>query len=359
MLESALDCIVCMDHAGKIIEFNPVAEETFGYTRSDAIGKLMADLIIPPSLREAHRVGLARYLATGAGPVLGKRIEITAMRANGKEFPVELMIVPIPSAIPPRFIGFIRDITERKQAIETEMRARELAGANAELSLFASLASHDLKEPLRTVQSFLALLAKRYQGKLDADADDFIGYAVDGATRMGELIEGLRVYSRIGTHAEAFAPTDCNSVIEKTLDNLRVIITETGAIVTYDPLPTVSADGVQMISLFQNLIANAVKFTKASPPKIHIWADKMTDPDSIQCVAWHFSIKDNGIGIDPKYFDKIFAVFQRLHGKKYPGTGLGLSLCRKIVERHGGRIWVVSREGEGSTFHFTIPILPT
>ena len=236
-------------------------------------------------------------------------------------------------------------------SLELEERRRaeqELARSNAELQQFAYVASHDLQEPLRMVASFTQLLAKRYQGKLDADADEFIGFAVDGATRMQRLLNDLLVFSRVGTRRKPFDAIDCDSVLSDALANLKPAIEESGAVITHEPLPIVRGDEVQLIQLFQNLIANAVKFHGQEPLQVHISA-KLKDGD------WVFAVRDSGIGIAPEQQERIFLIFQRLHHRsEYPGTGIGLALCRRIVERHGGRIWVESEVGKGATFYFTI-----
>ncbi len=252
---------------------------------------------------------------------------------------------------PSRMVGINVDITERKQAEkELALRAEELARSNADLQQFAYVASHDLQEPLRMVASYTQLLGKRYRGKLDADADDFIAFAVDGAHRMQVLINDLLAYSRVGTRGEEFTSTDCESVLESVLFNLKAAIAEAHAVIHHDPLPTISVDQTQLGQVFQNLIGNALKFHGPEPVRIHV---------SVQQEAgeWRFSVRDNGIGIEPHDAERIFEIFQRLHaGHEYPGTGIGLAITKKIVERHGGRIWVVSEFGKGSTFSFTIPI---
>ena len=227
---------------------------------------------------------------------------------------------------------------------------RELQRSNAELEQFAYVASHDLQEPLRMVTSYLQLLERRYKANLDQDASDFIAFAVDGAARMQTLIQDLLTYSRVGTRGASFEPTDCPSVLEQVLQNLEVAIAESDTEVSSGPLPSLSADASQLAQLLQNLIGNAIKFRGDSPPRVRVDATRR-DGD------WLFSVQDNGIGIDPQYSDRIFQVFQRLHGiGQYPGTGIGLAVCKKIVERHHGNIWVESQPDAGATFFFTIPV---
>lgn len=247
-------------------------------------------------------------------------------------------------------IGIDDARTRAEEALRTA--ARDLKRSNQELEQFAYIASHDLQEPLRMVTSYLQLLEKRYSGRLGEDADEFIRYAVGGAVHMKALISGLLEYSRLGRGTTLFARVDSGVALDRALSNLTVAIVESGADVTRDPLPIVRADEQQLVQLFQNMVGNAVKFRSAAPPRIHVAARRAGG-------EWLFSIQDNGIGIEPRFAERVFVIFQRLHGgDKYPGTGIGLALCRKIVEQHGGRIWVESQPGRGSTFFFTIPATP-
>ncbi|MCS6290730.1 MAG: hypothetical protein H8K10_17370 [Nitrospira sp.] len=238
------------------------------------------------------------------------------------------------------------ELVEARQKLEESVA--ELGRSNADLQQFAYVASHDLQEPLRMVSSYTQLLARRYKGKLDADADEFIAFAVDGANRMQRLIQDLLAYSRVNTGGRQFEPTAMETVLQAALDNLTNAVKESQAFITHDPLPAVMGDDKQLVQLFQNLLSNAVKFGGAQPPRIHISA-KQADGE------WLFSVRDHGIGIDPQYADRIFVIFQRLHTREeYPGTGIGLAICKKIVERHGGRMWVESELGKGATFYFTM-----
>lgn len=247
-------------------------------------------------------------------------------------------------------LAILRDITERKHG-EDDLKklADELKRSNADLQQFAYAASHDLQEPLRVIAGFVRLLEKNYKGKLDEKADGFINYTLDGVKRMQLLINDLLEYSKVGTKGLNMRPTDCFVALDKAICDLGAAIEETDATITYDELPIVVVDISQMSSLFQNLIGNAIKFHGSEPLRVHVSAKRGKG-------EWVFSVHDNGIGIDPEQAERIFVVFQRLHTRKeYPGTGIGLSICKRIVERHGGRIWVESEQGKGSTFYFTIP----
>ena len=348
--EKALDAFIEMDSDGLITDWNAQAESTFGWSRSETIGQTLSQMIIPDRYREAHNNGLRMFLATGQGPVLNKRIEITALHRDGTEFPIELAVSAIRWGERRLFSAFVRDVTDQKRAQqELGRKVEELARSNAELEQFAYVASHDLQEPLRMVASYTQLLAQRYKGKLDADADEFIGFAVGGATRMQQLIQDLLSYSRVTSKGQSFQLIDSKAACDNALKNLQRSINDSNAVVRVGPLPTVLADARQLTQLFQNLIGNAVKYRNERTPEIHVAAVPKVD-------QWVFSVRDNGIGIAPQHSERIFQMFQRLHTtNEYPGTGIGLAICRKIVERHGGNIWVEAQPGRGSTFVFTIP----
>jgi len=240
--------------------------------------------------------------------------------------------------------------TINKMLESLEVNAAKLKKSNEELEQFAYVVSHDLKEPVRMIKSYMELLKKRYGSKLDSDANDFIDFAVDGAERMQKLIEDLLAYSRVDRKGKPFKLVDCNKILEKALKNLELAIKETNAIVRNSKLPEVMGDETQLLQLFQNLISNAIKFRDTRKPEIKITAEKKEN-------EWVFCFEDNGIGIQPENFNRIFMIFQRLHtAKEYPGTGIGLAICKKIVERHGGIMWVESEPGKGSRFYFTIPV---
>ena len=253
------------------------------------------------------------------------------------------------------------DVTARKLAEEAlEKAAAELTRSNKELEQFAYVASHDLQEPLRMITSYTQLIARRYKEQLDDDAKEYMHFAVDGAMRMQKLIQGLLEYSRIGTRGKQFEQVDCNQILDDVKANLKMSINEAVAVVTHDTLPSLMGDPVQLTQLLQNLVGNALKFRGPAALEVHVSARRQIRPDAAALAAtaheWLFSVRDNGIGIEPQYFERIFVIFQRLHTQEqYPGTGIGLAICRKIVERHGGRIWLESKPAQGTTFYFALP----
>jgi PAS domain S-box-containing protein len=333
---------------GRFIRVNRSLCEIFGYSEKELLSKSVKDISHPED-RDVTDAGRARIRA---GEIESARFEKRYIRKDGAVVWVDLAVALVRDVfgVPQYEVAIFDDITERKSAEAALRQAHEeLKRSNAELEQFAYVASHDLQEPLRMVASYTQLLGRRYEAKLDSDAREFMAYIVDGATRMKQLIEDLLAYSRVGTKSQDFKPVSSEAALRRALYNLRAAIEEAGAVVTHDTMPTVHADEVQLGQLFQNLIGNALKFRSASVPRIHIGVTEAPG-------EWSFEVRDNGIGIEPQYFERIFMVFQRLHNKgEYPGTGIGLAICKKVVERHGGRIWVESRPGEGSSFHFTLP----
>jgi PAS domain S-box-containing protein len=349
LLEAAPDAMVMVNAVGEIALVNRQAERQFGYGRDELIGQDVT-VIIPDGLngRLTARLGRRGDEVAGDGETFG--IELSGRRKGGGRFPIDVQLGPLHGAEGMLVAAAIRDITARKLAEEQlSQKILELNRSNAELDKFAAVASHDLQEPLRMVASYTQLLARRYKGRLDSDADEFIAFAVDGANRMQHLIQDMLAYSRIGTPGTKLRPVSAEAALAQALMSLRGAIEQSGALVTHDRLPIVLGEQAQLAQLFQNLLSNAIKYQRATEPRIQVSATR-TDAG-----LWLFSVKDNGIGIDPRYFDRIFGIFQRLHKREeFAGTGMGLAICKKIVEGHGGRISVSSRPGEGSTFSFTL-----
>jgi PAS domain S-box-containing protein len=355
IIESIADGVVVADCSGKFLLFNTAAKRCLGIGAtntgpdqwSERYGTYLPDAVTPyPS----HDLPLARALR-------GEIVDSSEVFIRNAAVPDGRLVGM--SGGPLRDEGgalrggvvVFHDITERKKSEEHLVKTvAELKRSNDELQQFAYVASHDLQEPLRMVASYTQLLAERYKGRLDSDADEFIAYAVDGSNRMQVLIQDLLAYSRAGTNGKALRKISSDNALTEALANLRATIQESGAVVTHDSLPLITTDGTQLAQIFQNLIGNAIKYRSAAVPNVHISAVRNGGNE------WIFSVRDNGLGIDPQYFDRIFVLFQRLHGQaEFKGTGIGLAICKKMLERLGGRIWVESQPGKGSTFHFALP----
>jgi PAS domain S-box-containing protein len=338
----ALDLLGTVSPDGRLTDLNPAWRHTLGYNHDELRGRPLVDIVHPDDLDATTRA-----LQRISQDSMTVRFENRCRHKDGSYRWLAWVVVASPQD--QLLYAAARDITERRLTEDTlRQQAEELARSNKELEQFAYVASHDLQEPLRIVSSYVQLLARRYQGKLDQEADEFIAFAVEGANRMKILINDLLAFSRVGTRGRELAPVAMDDVFDRVVSNLQLAIEESGATVTHDPLPQVLADDVQTVQLLQNLIANAIKFRSQEPPRVHIGARRQGD-------RWLFFVRDNGIGIDPQYNERIFILFQRLHNRdEYPGTGIGLAICRKIVERHGGRIWLESEPGNGTTFYFTL-----
>lgn len=358
IIDSALDAIICIDIDSRIIEWNPRAELIFGWQKTEALGRTVTETIIPEAYRTMHEEGMKRFLRTGDGPVLNRFFEISALRRDGSAFPIEITIAPIIRKDDRFFCAFIRDITPRKKAEEElqqlnltlKEQAAALAASNIELEQFAFLASHDLQEPLRTISGFIAYLKERHREISGDKTEKALDMIFDSSERMRILIKDLLDYSRIGKNRQ-IKIVDCNIILRQVLTDLGKIIEDSGATISSDPLPILPGYPTELKLLFQNLISNSLKFSqKDTPPATRITVQQQKEG------FWEFSIQDNGIGIDETNHQKIFDIFKRLHPQSvYQGSGIGLAHCRKIVEVHGGKIWVESALGKGSTFHFTLP----
>ncbi|HYO74754.1 MAG TPA: PAS domain-containing protein [Archangium sp.] len=328
------------------VELGQMLVGTVGQSRQPL---LVNELLADPRLRSrtwAEVNGLVSFLGA---PLLVRSHLVGVLAVYGQTSLEEETLATLATVAD----AVAQGLERRRAEVSLQEHARELARSNEELQQFAYVASHDLQEPLRMVASYTQLLARRYKGKLDTDADEFISYAVDGVNRMQRLIQDLLAYSRVGTRGHEFKLLDSAQVLNKALANLKTLMEETGATLIQGKLPQVMADETQLTQLFQNLVGNALKFRGKTPPRVLVEAE-------LQGNEWRFTVEDNGIGIEPQYYERIFVIFQRLHGKEeYPGTGIGLAICKKIVERHGGRIGLDSQPGQGTTFWFTLPAVPT
>jgi signal transduction histidine kinase len=322
------------------------AEEFTDLVRENSYDVVLADYKLPnwkgmESVEALRREELDVPVIVVSG-VLGDLTAVECIKQGAADYVLKDHLARLPEKVR-RAMRDKRLREERKQALA------ELARSNQDLEQFAYVASHDLQEPLRMVATYTQLLEERYRGQLDADADKFIHYAVDGALRMQTLVQDLLAFSRVGRQGTDLQSTDCNGVVEMAVKNLQAAVDKSGAQVTHDHLPVVVADGSQLLQVFQNLIGNAIKFRGSEPPAIHVSARR-------RGMEWVFSVADNGIGIAPEHTEIIFAIFKRLHTRaEYPGSGIGLAICKKIIERQGGKIWVESQPGKGSTFKLTLP----
>lgn len=354
VLNASLDCIITLDTKGHILEFNPAAENTFGYTSDELVGREATQLFDSSENKTVPIDALQRYQQHGQKAEIGKRIEIKALRKDGTAFTAEMAAHPVPLEAGPMFTIFLRDITARRDAEEgQEKYAAELERSNRDLEQYVSIVSHDLTTPLRAITGFCQLLQIDHHAHFDKKAQECITFIVEGARRMRSLIDDLRSYSKVTTKKKPIECVDCQKIVQDSMNNLEFEIRESQAEIVADNLPEVMADKTQMVQLFQNLIGNAIKYRSERDLQIHVLAERVK-------YEWVFTIRDNGIGFNPDETDKIFEIFQRLHvdEEQYSGTGIGLAICKRIVERHQGRIWAQSVPREGSSFAFTLPVVP-
>jgi len=349
---NATPAALIMTNTKGVIELvNKSSYDLFGYGEQDTLLGNDIEMLIPDRFKQQHRQNRRSYHQSPVKRPMGKETELFALKKDGCEFPVEVGLNPIELEGETKVIASVIDITEQKKQIEILSNyAEQLKKSNSYLQEFAYVASHDLQEPLRMVSSYTQLLAQQYQDKLDEDANDFIKFAVDGAKRMQILIQDLLEFSRLSTQDIAKTSVDMNELFDAALANLTMVINESGTTVSKDELPGVSGDYGQLRQLLQNLIGNAVKYRHPDRDnRIHVSVQRCKD-------AWQFCVEDNGIGIQDEFYERIFEIFKRLHSSaQYSGTGIGLALCKRIVESHHGKLWVESENGQGSKFFFTLP----
>ena len=338
-----------LDPSGVLQQVNATLTAWLGYSREEILQISKSGHFLTPESTQLFEAVFTRFKERGRI----NELSLDMMRKDNSIVPILLTAEAIRDSSD-RYVscrGTIFDITERKKAEDHLLKTvGELKRSNDELQQFAYVASHDLQEPLRMVASYTQLIAKRYKGRLDPDADEFIAYAVDGSNRMQSLIQDLLAYSRAGANGKALHKISSENALQKAITNLGATIEESEAVITHDALPAITTNDGQLAQIFQNLLGNAIKYRGAEVPRVHVSATKNGGNE------WIFSVRDNGMGINPQYFERIFILFQRLHGReRYAGTGIGLAICKKILERLGGRIWVESQPEEGSTFYFALP----
>ena len=366
ILESSLDPIITINHKGVVTEFNRAAEQTFGHPREKVLGTKPSDVLFPPAVSAGQQDRIDRYLDVGEGSLLGRRVEVTAVRANGQTFDAEMAMTISREEGEPVMTFFVRDISRRKKAEQEQARyAAELERSNRELEQFAYVASHDLQEPLRKIRTFGDRLQMTCSDTLDAAANEYLQRMQSAAERMQLLIDGLLSLSRVTTQGRSFVPVDLEQIAREVVSDLEVQIEQVSGRIDIGHLPTIQGDPLQLRQLFQNLIVNGLKFHRIEEPPVvkiegkfvHRRQDRGARPSAAveQC---RIVVHDNGIGFDEQHQDRIFEVFQRLHPRDvFEGTGIGLALCRKIVERHGGQITARSTTGAGSVFEVLLPVI--
>ncbi len=353
IMDNSYDAFLSMDADWTITAWNIQAHETFGWTEKEAIGQNL-HLIFPKHLKKQSLRSIEQHFLNNNATNSKTARELLAIHKDGHDFPIEIGVFRIDDSQKPSYCAFLRDITQRTEYQEelerlVQERTKSLTQKNEELRQFAKIASHDLQEPLKAVQGFVQLLEETTNGSFDKDQKEFLGFIQDGTMRMQQLIKSVLIHSQIGNNTQDNYTTDCNLVVEEVMADLAPTIKETGTQFEVDWLPDINVEHGQMIQLLENLASNSIKYRSKEAPLIHFSAEESGD-------MWLFSVRDNGIGIDPDYKEKIFDMFSRLHGKtKYPGTGMGLAICKRIVTSHGGNIWVESKPGEGSIFLFTLP----
>jgi len=353
LLEAASQGILAISPGGEIVLVNRRMEELFGYSRDEMIGQRL-EMLLPERFRGSHIAHRGEFFRELRVRPMGVGLDLAGRRKDGAEFPVEIGLSYIETGRGVLAMGLVSDITERKRAADELAHAvEELRRSNAELEQFAYVASHDLQEPLRMITGYLNILQRRYSDRLDADGEEFIRYAVDGATRMKTMIREILGLSRVGTQAVNRLHVPGAEIVRCAMDNLTAAIGDSSAEIIVGPLPTLFVDPGLLVLAFQNLIGNAIKFRGSRTPLIRIGA-------AVQGRECILSVQDNGIGMNPEHLERIFRIFERLHtAEEYPGTGVGLAIAKKIVERHGGKIRVESKPGEGSTFYISLPTTDT